>query len=79
MEWCPNPDDEGLWAAAKQQTAILMVFTDGKGSRQRNYFEWLETQVLVPLREAHPEIWDATLSFLKSYLVELWGVDLEEA
>ncbi|MER8715845.1 hypothetical protein [Mesorhizobium sp. M1295] len=79
LAWCPDSDNQTLWAAARQQAsmqaAMFMVFTEGKKGRQREYFAWVEEQVVVPLQKNRPEIWDATIQFLKSYIGQLWRID----
>lgn len=54
LAWRPDPDNDALWATAKQQAAvqisILMVFTEAKKGRQRRYFEWLDIK-LASVRE----------------------------
>jgi hypothetical protein len=62
-----------VWAAVRQQLAIqiglMMVFLDG--SRQKRYSAWLEDRVLSNVRKTHPEIWDLSVEFLKSYIARL--------
>ncbi|MER9185920.1 HTH domain-containing protein [Mesorhizobium australicum] len=83
LEWCLTPDDVASLAASQQQvavqTALLMVFTEGSRERQRRYFSWLDARIVTPLRTMQPEMWDATLDFLKSYLVRLWEIGDAEA
>jgi hypothetical protein len=73
LAWCLHPENDLVWAAVRQQLAIqiglLMVFLDGP--RQKRYFAWLEDRLLASARKAHPEIWDASLEFLKSYIARL--------
>lgn len=82
LAWCLDPNNDALWAAAKQQAAvqisILMVFTEAKKGRQRRYFEWLDTK-LASVREKRPEIWDTVLESLKSYIGRLWEIDDDES
>lgn len=81
MAWCQEPGSDTSWAAARQQTAIqaaiLMVFAEGSRTRRRRYSRWLDAKLTGPLRHHYPEIWDAALEFLKSYLEKLWGIDDE--
>jgi hypothetical protein len=82
MAWCADPDDEALWAAARQQTAfqigLLMVFVGGDAARREKYFAWLDNRLLTPLRRNHPEIWDAALEFVKSYVPQLMELEYEQ-
>jgi hypothetical protein len=73
LAWCLHPENELVWAAVRQQLAIqiglMVVFLDG--SHQKRYFAWLDDRLLSRVRKAHPEIWDASLEFLKSYIARL--------
>jgi hypothetical protein len=73
LAWCLHPENDLVWAAVRQQLAIqiglMMVFLDG--SRQKRYFAWLEDRVLSSVRKTHPEIWDVSVEFLKSYIARL--------
>ncbi|MCB1483317.1 MAG: hypothetical protein KDJ17_00315, partial [Hyphomicrobiaceae bacterium] len=75
--WRVNADDEINCLLGQRQlatrAAVLMVFTSGTRARQRQYASWLDETLTGPLREDHPEIWDAALEVLKSYLDQLWG------
>jgi hypothetical protein len=79
LEWCADPDNDAAWSATRQQAAmqvaILMVFPEVKKARGRKYCDWLESKVIEPFRKKHPDLWEATLAFLKSYLVALWKID----
>ncbi|RWK43755.1 hypothetical protein [Mesorhizobium sp.] len=79
LAWCPDPNNQTLWAVARQQAAMqaamLMVFTGGKKGRQREYFSWVEQRVVNSIAKDRPEIWDATIEFLKSYIGQLWRID----
>jgi len=61
MEWCGAPDNEMIWTAARQQTALqtgfLMVFVQGPAEKRRRYFAWLDQKLLGPLRETHRASW----------------------
>jgi hypothetical protein len=75
LEWCLSPEVEAVWAAARQQAAgqigLMMVLIDATGERKSRYFDWLEKTIIWPLRETHPDIWNAALQFLKSYITQL--------
>jgi hypothetical protein len=75
LEWCLSPDIETVWAAARQQLAIqvglMLTLIEASDERRNRYFAWLQDAVIRPLEDGHPEIWKATLEFLKSYVVKL--------
>lgn len=75
LEWCLSPDIETVWAAARQQLAIqvalMLTLIEASDERRNRYFAWLQDTVIRALEDGHPEIWKATLEFLKSYLVKL--------
>lgn len=79
MEWCLTPENEGTWAAARQQVAaqaaLAMVFVDAPAERRKHYVAWLEKRVVTPLQRDHPEIWDAALDHLKSFIPHLMEID----
>lgn len=79
LAWCSDTDNQTLWSTARQQAgmqaAMFLVFTEGKQVRQREYFSWVEERVVGPLQKDRPEIWDATIEFLKSYIWQLWRID----
>ena len=64
-----------VWTAARQQLAIqvaLMLTLIGASDERRDrYVAWLQDTVIRPLEDGHPEIWNATLDFLKSYVIRL--------
>jgi hypothetical protein len=72
LEWCPTPEIEAAWAAARQQAAVqvalMMLFVGASGERRKRYFAWLDEKLVTPLRKDHPEIWDAAVEFLTSYI-----------
>ncbi len=74
-EWCVHPENDTAWAAAKQQMAfqlgLLLVFAAGTAERRRRYFAWLDDKLATPLQKDHPEIWEAALEFLRSYILKL--------
>lgn len=82
LEWCFSPDNETAWAAARQQAAVqvglMMVFVGASGNRRKRYFAWLEEKLVTPLKTAHPEIWDAALDFLRSYIPNLFEIEDEK-
>lgn len=82
LEWCAEPENEGVWAAARQQLAVqmglLLVFVGASMECRQRYFSWLQEAVIEPLQEKNPEIWDATMEFFKNYTVRLTEVDDEE-
>ena len=75
MEWCVDPENEAIWTTARHQAAIqaglLMVFIGTDKSRRDQYFDWLERQVLAPLRTNQPELWDTAVEFVKGYIPRL--------
>ena len=75
LEWCLSPDIETVWAAARQQLAIqvalMLTLIEASDERRNRYLAWLQDTVIRALEDGHPEIWKATLEFLKSYLVKL--------
>ena len=75
LAWCLHPEDETIWTAARQQlsaqTGLLMMFIGGTPQRRQRYASWLDDKLLKALRQKHPEIWDATLEFMKSYIVRV--------
>jgi hypothetical protein len=80
LEWCLSPEIETVWAAARQQFAIqvalMLTLIEASDERRNGYFAWLQDTVIQPLEDGHPEIWNATLEFLKSYVIRLtetWG------
>ncbi|RWB74595.1 MAG: hypothetical protein EOQ50_14880 [Mesorhizobium sp.] len=79
MTWCLNPDNQPLWSTARQQagmqTAMFLVFTEGRKGRRGEYFSWAEERLVDPIQKYRPEIWDATIEFLKSYIARLWMMD----
>lgn len=79
LAWCPDPENQTLWSAARQQAgmqlAMFLVFTDGTKGRRREYFSWVEKRMVGPIQKDRPEIWDATIEFLKSYIGQLWRMD----
>jgi hypothetical protein len=79
LEWCLTPENETTWAAARQQAAVqaalLMVFVDVSAERRKRYFAWLDERLVTPLQMDHPEIWDATHDFLKSYIPRFIEID----
>jgi hypothetical protein len=81
LAWCLHPENETVWAGVRQQlalqTGLLMVFIDSTQQRRQRYASWLDDRLLNPLRQAHPEIWDAALEFLKSYIARLLEVESE--
>ncbi len=81
LAWCLHPENESLWATVRQQlalqTGLLMVFIDGTPQRRQRYASWLDDRLLKGIREAQPEMWDAILDFLKSYIERLMEVERE--
>jgi hypothetical protein len=75
LEWCLSPEIETVWAIARQQLAsqigFMLIFIDASDERRNRYFAWLQDTVIRPLEDGHPEIWKATIEFLKSYVVRL--------
>ena len=53
----------------------MMVFVGASGQRRNCYFAWLEEKLVTPLQLTHPEIWDAALDFLRSYIPRLMEID----
>jgi len=82
LEWCAEPENEGVWAAACQQLAVqvglLLVFVGGSMECRQRYFTWLQETVIEPLQDKNPEIWDATMEFFKNYTIRLTEVEDEE-
>jgi hypothetical protein len=80
LAWCLHPENELAWAAARQQlavqTGLLMVFIDGTPQRRQRYSAWLDERLGRRIREVHPEIWNSTIEFLKSYIQKLMGVEV---
>jgi hypothetical protein len=79
LAWCLHPENEGVWAAVRQQlsiqTGLLMLFIGGTPEQRQRYASWLDDRLLKDMRQARPEIWDATLEFLKSYIARLMEVE----
>jgi hypothetical protein len=79
MEWCLTPESEGTWAAARQQVAaqaaLAMVFVAAPEDRRKRYVSWLEKRIVAPLQKDYPEIWDAALDLLRSYISHLMETD----
>ncbi|MER8663611.1 hypothetical protein NKH34_21010 [Mesorhizobium sp. M1148] len=79
LEWCLEPDNVAVWAASRQQAAIqvaiFMVFTEGNKDRKRQYFKWVDENIVGPNSRKNKEIWDISLEFLKTYVKQLWDVD----
>lgn len=79
LEWCLAPDNQAAWAAARQQAAAqvaqMMLFVGPSDQRRKRYFSWMDEKLVTPLQTAHPEIWDATLDFLKTYIPHLMEID----
>ena len=75
LEWCLSPEIETVWAAARQQLAaqvgLMLILIEASDERRNRYFAWLQHTVIPPLEDGHPEIWKATLEFLKSYVIQL--------
>jgi len=82
LEWCAEPENEGVWAAARQQLAVqiglLLVLVGASMECRQRYFSWLQEAVLEPLQEKNPRIWDETMEFFKNYTVRLTEVEDEE-
>ena len=57
------------------QVAFMMVFVGASGQRRERYFAWLDKKVIAPLQKEHPEIWDAALKYLRSYIPRLMEID----
>ena len=49
----------------------MLTLIEASDERRNRYFDWLQDTVIRALEDGHPEIWKATLEFLKSYLVKL--------
>ena len=79
LEWCAEPENEGVWAAACHQLAVqvglLLVFVGGSMECRQRYFTWLQETVIEPLQDKNPEIWDATMEFFKNYTIRLDEVE----
>lgn len=82
LEWCVEPENEGVWAAARQQLAVqvglLLAFVGASMECRQRYFTWLQEGVIEPLQDKSPEIWDATMEFFKRYTVRLTEVEDEK-
>ncbi len=80
-EWCLDPENETSWSMACQQAAyqigLLMIFVCSDKLRREKYFAWLEQRLLVPLRTNEPELWDAVLEFVKSYIPRLMEIECD--
>jgi len=79
--WCPDPENDGLWQMARNQAAVqaalLLVFPFGDVKLRRRYYAWAEKRLVKPLRDEHPQLWDAALDFLKQYIGRLVEVEDE--
>jgi hypothetical protein len=79
LAWCLHPENDSMWAAARQQlavqTGLLMLFIDGTPQRRQRYAAWLDERVAKRIRQVHPEIWDSTVEFLKSYIQKLTRIE----
>jgi hypothetical protein len=75
LEWCLHPEIDAVWAAAREQVAVqtglMMFFIDSSHERRNRYFAWLQDAVIEPLQERDPDVWDATLEFLKLYVTRV--------
>lgn len=82
LEWCAEPENEGVWGAARQQLAaqvgLLLMFVGASIECRQRYFSWLQEAVIEPLQDKHPEIWDATKDLFKAYTARLTEVEDEE-
>ena len=82
LEWCLTPENEAAWAAARQQAtvhiAFMMVFVGASGERRQRYFAWLDEKLVTPLQKDHPEIWDAAMDFLRSYIPRFIEIDYDK-
>jgi hypothetical protein len=82
LEWCLNPENATVWAAARQQSAVqvgmALVFVNGSRERSSHYFAWLQHAVIDPLQEKHPELWEMALGFFERYAVQLLEVEDED-
>ena len=83
MEWCVEADSDTGWATCVQQVAVqaglLMVFTSTERERSKRYFSWLDGKLMKPLRTRQPELWSATLDFVRSYMPKLIEAEDEAA
>jgi hypothetical protein len=75
LEWCLSPEIQTVWAVARQQLAVqitlMLILIEASDERRNRYFTWLQDTVIPPLEDGHPEIWNAMLEFLKSYVIRL--------
>ncbi len=83
MEWCSNTDNDGAWSKAKHETAaqvaLYLVLAEANRERRLQYFKWLDSAVIAPLRKQHPKVWDLSLVLLRTYLADLFETDHDES
>ena len=73
MAWCLAPENEAIWATTRKQTAFqlgyLMSFFEGTREARRQFYAWLNDELLAPLEKAHPVIWEDAFALLKDFLM----------
>ena len=75
MAWCLAPESEAIWATTRKQTAFqlgyLMSFFEGTREARRQFYAWLNDELLAPLEKAHPAIWEDAFALLKDFMLRL--------
>lgn len=78
-EWCPIPEDAGVWSLCEQQlatqTSLLLLLPTSSPNVQERYYAWLSPNLIEPMQHNRPAIWRAAVNSLKDFIARLAADD----